>query len=276
MKKALSIILIIALCATGIYFGYPYIEGFFHKETITDEEIPQGPSQTKVVLNQPYKPGWKYMDQYKLDAFYPLADMDDIPYVWFHCSGPSTVQYESMSKEAFEKRWKGIALQPDFTDMRPSYDAAQLTRLTKAVFMTLTKSGNEVKYKTGNGTKEIDVIYNIPTEGGTHAELQCFNGEGPEDKDTGSKFSFDHKIKLDFDNIEVKTLIGSEEGFEFNSFNVIVTADVTTKKNDGTFKDISWIPKEGETENVTFALLLDEENRFGIAWATVQDIAVIP
>jgi len=81
-------------------------------------------------------------------------------------------------------------------------------------------------------------------------------------------------LNLVFSNITLKKLIGSDSmAVDLWSCCAVVDAEVTCIKNDGTFKDISWIPEKGSYKKVEFVILYMSYDNNGIHSVLVNDIS---
>lgn len=266
-------------------FAFAYFNGFldqflpFQEEPADGDTTQDPPAFELVEAKEPVYVGSLDFDEEKFieetfyfDKYEEFLKETNAAYLWEGELIPSSGEgfehrVESISKDEFENRMKNYPLsEEDKLLFQPSYSADELKEKAKAIIENLTNPLRKVKRKNSNGF-DFYVSYN------GSSTIECFKDINidAEGEDT---FFFKNKLDLTCENVEVGSLLCGEDLMEGRLYIAVVSADVTCNQNSGTFKDLSWIPEEGETERITFLLRFGEINRM-VEIALIHDIRVI-
>lgn len=86
-------------------------------------------------------------------------------------------------------------------------------------------------------------------------------GQSSKTKNSGSSGIYDTKghfeeagLSLEMSNFNVEKVIGGESSARLGIITVVVSADTKCIKNEGSYLNLSWIPKVGESRNIKYAV----------------------
>ena len=237
MKKLVTILLIIAAAGAGVYFYQDDI----NIDIFEEDSIPMVDEKTLTEGVNKYT--IRNMDVYDINEFIPVFDTIESPYIWFRAAEMSDDHYaDGISHEEFESRlakasiMSGLLRYKKISEMC-DYAETAIQQLTKkdgnvgiAMFKTYISYNGDAKITALNGA-------NVQPRGETLTSDEHYKKMG---------------LSLDVKNAETKSLlVWSSPDSEYYA---LVEADVTCKRNDGDFVNLEWIPKEKETNKVTFII----------------------
>ncbi len=211
---------------------------------------------------------------FDFDKYEDFMKETDAAYVWeygLNLNGYNATAYEfySMSKEAFTQKLVEAERDDSYLLSGDSftYDVDVLEAKIAYAIESLTQTNGEWKNRKINGKPLYSSFYR-------DREIDCFNGIAFPSKDAVEFFN-SHGLKLEFNNVEVGTILTSDWYVEDAFYLTVVSADVTCKKNNKTFTESDWIPEPGETERHTFLFSFGEYNSAWNAHISIDNIRVI-
>jgi len=168
----------------------------------------------------------------KAEGEYIWAEIDESIDYW---------KVYSVTRDSMESRLAGLGSTE--RDMRIT-DLDNVKKIGETIISNFgtekEKIGNiYLGYEPSNITCLGNTKYNTDDSGQTISDEMAENG-----------------LVLSYENVSANRVLAanSEEFVKYGFYYIEVTADVTCVENSGIHKDVSWIPKEGETKNVTFVI----------------------
>lgn len=144
----------------------------------------------------------------------------------------------------------------------------------------MTGHAPEANYPALNGKKPIYWSYSSMLDEATWRTLSAFEkAVSPEEfEDQSTSYMKDNMLllkglDLDIENPIVEKVMCVDYYIDWQMYNMMISADVTTKKKPADFDKCSWIPDEGETKRVTFVIMTTSRKQFNPHF--VSDVAVV-
>lgn len=153
-------------------------------------------------------------------------------------------------------------------------------RTCKFLITNMTGHAPEANYPDLNGKKPIYWSYTGMIDEAHWRTLSAFEkAVSPEEYDDQSTSEMKDNVlllkglDLDIENPIVEKVMCVDYYIDWQMYNMMISADVTTKKKPADFDKCSWIPDEGETKRVTFVIMTTSIKQLNTHF--VSDVAVV-
>lgn len=176
-------------------------------------------------------------------------------------------EFEELSNSYFETRYEGwhtLSKPTPMTNIEDIKDVAvnSIERLTKA-------------QKTGSKNCSAWCSDQWDGENGIKAFKDMYMYDGDYLNENGQTFFDENGLSLNCKNVKLEKIATGNNMLIACNYYAVLSADVTCKKNNGTFKDVEWIPAQGKTNQVKFVMIYGAMNQTDHKMCYIYELDVL-
>ena len=283
-KKAVIALLTFVIATVGIGYGlFIYTSQMPSEAELLLKEQAESKDFKKYKVYENDTPFYVALDQttnrnkdntggyvFAYDFIKPVMENVNSSYIWTNFY--DNISY-GVSKESLIEK-----IEEYDNDKMNDLDTA--IRTCKFLITNMTGHAPEANYPALNGKKPIYWSYSRLIDEATWRTLSAFEkAVSPEEfEDQSTSYMKDNVLllkglDLDIENPVVEKVMCVDWCLDWQMYNMMISADVTTKKKPADFDKCSWIPDEGETKRVTFVIMTTSIKRLNTHF--VSDVAVV-
>lgn len=284
VRWVITAVLEVAICLGLVYFGSVCLKSYKGKlEEATRVETPVN-EESKVGVIPYYS--WhqlkadgsgpdRFNHLYSYKAILDKLDGEAPRYLWrgsYHAEIGGYYLY-SVPQKFMQKKLEETEYDPETMDSKNDIcrSITDLDDSAAALIMKLTDYRKDAK----RGHGKSDLYLGLSGRGDDGVTCFNFTDFG---SDRGVEEFAEVGISLKCVNVKVETVFLDDYSLSNNRYTAVVSANVICKKNNGTLKDLEWVPAEGEANHVRFLMEFymsyDHVDSFGFLRVCGADLLV--